>query len=190
MRFSGPTADTLVLFAAVFLAQRLLAVAGAVNPLVLTTPLAVNPWTILTSVYAHASVGHLLANVIALLVVGPLISRVTTRARFHAFFVAVGVIAGSAEVLVGGLFGGRVAVLGASGALFGLLGYLLAGNRLAAATLGRIRLSSTAQALLVVTIAGALTLATAAPGVALVAHFTGLCCGLLAGRIRLLHVDS
>jgi hypothetical protein len=37
-------------------------------------------------------------------------------------------------------------------------------------------------------LAGGVTLLTAAPGVALVAHFSGFALGLLAGRARLLRV--
>jgi hypothetical protein len=39
-----------------------------------------------------------------------------------------------------------------------------------------------------VVVAAVLTAATAGPGLALVAHFTGLLLGLLAGRRRLLRV--
>ena len=44
--------------------------------------------------------------------------------------------------------------------------------------------------LLFAVLAAVVTLATAAPGVALVAHFTGFLVGLLAGRARLLHPPS
>ena len=39
-------------------------------------------------------------------------------------------------------------------------------------------------------LAAVTTLATAAPGVALVAHFAGFLVGAVAGRGRLLHVDG
>ncbi|MFC6723458.1 rhomboid family intramembrane serine protease, partial [Halobium palmae] len=75
-----------------------------------------------------------------------------------------------------------------SGAVFALAGYLLAGNVASTWVLDRIGVSGRAVFGLFVLVAAAVTLATAAPGIALVAHFTGLLVGLLAGRLRLLRV--
>lgn len=154
---------------------------------VLESPVTARPWTVVTSVYAHAGLGHLLANSLALVVVGLLVERRTTRLRFHAFFVTTGVAAGIAEIWLGGVFGSR-GVLGASGAIFALLGYLLAGNVVARRVLDRIALSARAQIAVFVALAIVVTLATGAPGVALIAHGTGLLLGLVAGRLQLLDV--
>jgi len=186
-RLRSPTLDTLAVFFVVYLLQHLLPFASVRSTVVLSLPLAAQPWTLVTSVYAHLGLGHLLANALALAVTGLLVERHTTRLRFHAFFLSVGVVAGVVEVAVSGTVGRPGAVVGASGAIFGLFGYLLASNWLTAATFGRIRLSVGQQALLLALVAGLVTLATAAPRVALVAHFTGLVCGLAVGRFRLLH---
>ena len=180
------TLETIGVVLLVGAAQAALGLAGLVGLFALSTPLSVAPWTVLTSVYAHGSVGHALANAVALLLVGPLVERRTTRLRFHAFVAATGALAGVAQVTVGGLLGPPVAVLGLSGAVFALGGYLLAGNVASATLFDRLRLSPRAQLALFGLVAVVLTAATAAPGVALVAHAAGAFCGLAAGRVGLL----
>lgn len=184
-----PTLTTLALFAAVFAVQAIgNAVGIGAEAFALAVPLEDRPWTIVASVYAHGSLAHLVANAFALAIVGPLVARVTTPLRFHTFFAGVGALAGIAEITLASPFGG-VAVLGASGAVFGLLGYLLIGNRASEAVLSWLPLGRRGRLLLFAVLAALLTVATAAPGVALVAHFAGFCFGAVAGRGRLLHAQ-
>ncbi|AUX08425.1 rhomboid family protein/intramembrane serine protease [Halalkaliarchaeum desulfuricum] len=186
----SPTLETLAAFVIVYILQRLTALAGLAAVLfVLSAPVSIAPWTVVTSVYAHANLAHLFGNALALVIVGPLVARRTTRLRFHLFFVSTGAIAGIAEVWFGGLVGAR-AVLGASGAVFALMGYLLAGNRVSAALFDRIEVSPRMQLVLFVGLAVVVTIATWGPGIALVAHFTGLVLGLIAGRLGLLSVTN
>ncbi|WP_434523077.1 rhomboid family intramembrane serine protease [Halorubrum sp. AS12] len=180
------TLETLGIALLVGAAQAVLGVVGLAGLFALSAPLSVAPWTLVTSVYAHGSVGHLLANALALLLVGPLVERRTTRPRFHAFVIATGALAGVAQVTVGSLLGPPAAVLGISGAVFALGGYLLAGNAVSTTLFDRLRLSPRLQLLLFGLVAVVLTATTAAPGVALVAHATGAFCGLVAGRVGLL----
>lgn len=182
----SPTLEILGVFLVVFAAQGVASLVGLVGLFVLAPPITASPWTIVTNVYAHASVGHLISNSLALLLAGLLVERRTTRLRFHLFFVAVGALAGIAQVVSTGLLGPGTAVLGASGAVFGLFGYLLAGNIVTASLVDRVRLSPRAQFGLFVLAALGVTVATGRPGVALVAHFTGLLLGLLAGAVGLL----
>jgi len=186
----SPTLTLVVLLVCVYLVELVVDVFGpGPTAFALATPVAAQPWTLVTSVYAHGGVGHLLANVVGLVVLGVFLERKTSPARFHAFFLASGVIAGLAQVWVADLVGPPVAVLGASGAVFALLGYVVAGNRVTDAVLGGIPLSPRVQLAAFAVLAAAVTLATAGPGVALVAHFTGLLVGLLAGRAHLLRPD-
>jgi len=182
----SPTLETLAVFLVVFALQGVAALVGLVGLFVLAPPITASPWTIVTSVYAHASTGHLLSNSLALLLAGLLVERRTTRLRFHLFFVTVGALAGITQVLLSGVIGPATAVLGASGAVFGLFGYLLAGNVVTASLLDRVRLSPRAQFGLFALAALVVTVATGRPGVALVAHFTGLLLGLLAGAAGVL----
>jgi membrane associated rhomboid family serine protease len=185
----SPTAELLAVFGLVYLVQQ---VGGLlelpVAAFALALPLTVAPWTIVTSVYAHATVDHLLANGIALAIVGFALERFTTRIRFHLYVLVTGAVAGLAEVLLGSLLGGTTAVLGASGAVLALYGYVLAGNPITGGVLDRLALGRRAKIALVVSAAVLLTLLTARSGVALVAHATGFVLGVVAGRRHLLEV--
>lgn len=194
--------DTLVVFGVVFVLQQVATVfelALGVTALYETlfvlggSSVLSAPWTLLTSVYAHAGVGHLLSNTIALVIVGFVLERYTTRWRFHVFFVTTGAVAGLAQIWIGNvlnatagtvLFGN--AVLGASGAVLALYGYVLGGNRITDWIASRFGISAGAEWLLALLVAAILTYVTASPGVALIAHFTGVLIGVLAGRLDLL----
>jgi membrane associated rhomboid family serine protease len=198
-RGSGlPVIEVLVVFLVVFVVQLVTALANLVGSLfVLSAPLAENPWTIPLSVYAHGSINHLLSNAIALILFGWPVARATTRPRFHVFFVVTGSIAGISQIYVSEslasapLIGGSasVGVLGASGAVFALLGYFLASNRLSSTLGSFLSVPRWLRYAAFVIIAILLTMATAQPGVALIAHFIGLLLGLVAGRFNLLRVS-
>jgi len=183
----SPTLTLVVLLFAVYLVE---VVVDFVGPgpaaFALAPPVAARPWTVVTSVYAHGGPGHLVANVVGLVVLGVFLERNTSPARFHAFFLGSGAVAGLAQIWVSDLVGPPVGVLGASGAVFALLGYLLAGNRVADSVFGGVSIPPRVQLLGFAVVAGGVTLATSGPGVALVSHFTGLLIGLLAGRAHLL----
>lgn len=191
----SPILEILVAFLIVYTLQFITAFADLVGTLfVLSAPLTENPWTVVTSVYAHAGPQHLLSNAIALVVFGWPVARATTRARFHLFFLGAGALAGIAQVtlgtvpalVVGSGSPSAVGVIGASGGVFALLGYLLASNRLSSGVAGIVSVPPWVTAVVFVVLAVVITIATASPGVALFAHFTGLVVGLAAGRVNLL----
>jgi len=196
---SSPILELLVVFVLVFVVQGVTAFAGVMGALfVLAPPLLTNPWTIVTSVYAHSGLGHLLSNSLALLVFGWPVARATTRLRFHVFFAIAGAIAGVAQLVLTGMLAAlpivpvapTAGVIGASGAVFALLGYLVASNRLSSGLASLVDVPGWLSALVFVGLAVALTLATASPGVAVLAHFAGFLVGALAGRARVLAVGS
>ena len=187
---ASPILETLAVFVLVAVVQAMAGLFGAVAGLfVLSTPLSQNPWTIVTSVYAHSGLSHLLSNSLALVVFGWPIARATTRLRFHAFFVTTGALAGISQVGFGNLLGVDVGVLGASGAVFALLGYLLASNPFAEGLSSIVDVPRWVVLFVFVVLAITVTLATASPQAALIAHFTGFLLGLVAGRARLLRVS-
>lgn len=185
----SPTLTLVLLAVVVALVQALLVVLG-LDPwtFALAWPLDDRPWTLLTSVFAHADLGHLLQNLLGLAILGFVLERRTSPARFYAFFLVTGVVAGAMQVAVAVLVFDQsgAAVLGASGAIFALFGYVLAGNRLTEAATSGISVRARTQLLAVVVLAVALTVVTAGERSALIAHFTGLVIGILAGREHLL----
>ena len=78
----------------------------------------VQPWTMLTALFLHASPLHILFNMYSLFVFGPILERMLGRGRFAALYLISG-FGGSVAVLLLSPLGG---VLGASGAIFGLMG--------------------------------------------------------------------
>ena len=78
-------------------------------------------WRLVTTAFLHGSLFHLALNGYALWILGPPIERAVGPASFVTLWLA-SVIGGGVTVhLIGGYF----AVVGASGALFGLFGYFL-----------------------------------------------------------------
>lgn len=198
MNYRSATAvfELTVLFFVVYVLQVVSAFANLVGTLfVLQPPLQDNPWTIVTSVFAHADLGHLVSNAVALLIIGLPVAAFTTRARFHGFFVAAGALSGVAQIVLSDVFTvfpvvgftASPGVVGASGGVFALLGYLLAGNRAATRLGSAIDVPEWLTYAVFLLLAGVVTLATATPGAALIAHFTGLIVGLAAGRLHLLN---
>ena len=76
------------------------------------------PWTMLTSLFVHASLIHIAFNMYSLFILGPEMERLVGGGRFIALFLLSG-LAGSVAVL---LINPGGAVVGASGAIFGLFG--------------------------------------------------------------------
>jgi membrane associated rhomboid family serine protease len=194
-RLTGsPTVQTLAIMLVVFIvneATKLLGLLGLSRFLFVLGPtFPVRPWSLVTSIYAHAGPAHLLSNALLLALVGLIVEQSTTRFRYHAFFITTGALAGVSEVITSGFIGRSAGVLGASGAIFALLGYLIAGNPVSSSMLDRLKLGRRAQLAIFAVLAVVVTLLTSAPGVALVAHFTGFLLGLLAGRTGLLAVGE
>jgi membrane associated rhomboid family serine protease len=121
----------------------LLSILISINP-ALVNYFALNPsnilhgqylWTFLTSMFSHIYFWHLAFNMISLFFVGILIERILGPKRYLFFYTAAGLFAGIVFVLLAGFFGTSqlgaslfgspsIAGLGASGAIFGLVGLL------------------------------------------------------------------
>jgi membrane associated rhomboid family serine protease len=121
----------------------LLSILISINP-ALVNYFALNPsnilhgqylWTFLTSMFSHVYFWHLAFNMISLFFVGILIERILGPKRYLFFYIAAGLFAGIVFALLAGFFGTsqlgaslfgnpNIAGLGASGAIFGLIGLL------------------------------------------------------------------
>lgn len=75
------------------------------------------PWTILTYMFLHGSLTHILFNMLALYFFGP---RVEARLGAERFF-ALYFVSGTFGALLSFVFAPYVAILGASGAIFGVM---------------------------------------------------------------------
>jgi rhomboid protease GluP len=82
-------------------------------------------WRVVTSLFLHGSLLHLLFNMIALWQVGQLVERLFGSLRFTALYLIAGVCGSLASVL----WNPQVNSVGASGAIFGIVGGLLAFTR-------------------------------------------------------------
>lgn len=83
------------------------------------------PWTLVTSVFAHGSIGHLLFNGIVLFFFGPILEKRIGTRRFLALVLAGGILAGLTQVTFYSTFlGDARGVLGISGALMAVMGAL------------------------------------------------------------------
>ena len=80
------------------------------------------PWQLLTSMFTHVEIWHIGFNMVALWALGPQLELAIGRARFLALYLLSG-LAGSATVMW--LAAPNSQTLGASGAIFGLMGALL-----------------------------------------------------------------
>lgn len=128
-------------------------------------------WRLVTGAFLHGSIMHVAFNMFALYQVGNLVEQLFGRARF-ALLYAIALLASSAAVLA---FSYDQPTLGASGAIFGLFGALVAvGLRLGAR--GRALIG---QVVPVVVINLGFTFAI--PGISAAAHVGGLITGFLAG---------
>ncbi|MFH1248868.1 MAG: rhomboid family intramembrane serine protease [archaeon] len=83
-------------------------------------------WTIITSVFMHASVGHLLMNMMSLAFLGNFLERILGRKRFFIFYMLAGIFASLFFVFFAFLFKQdlNIGAVGASGAIFGIAGLI------------------------------------------------------------------
>lgn len=78
------------------------------------------PWTFVTSIFLHGGLMHLFFNMFALVIFGPLLEGRIGGNNFIALYFISGLAGGLGYIVTGG----SVPALGASGAIFGILGAL------------------------------------------------------------------
>lgn len=93
-------------------------------------------WTLFTSMFSHVAFVHLAFNMISLFFVGTLVERIIGPRRYLIFYLISGTLAGAVFVLLSGFLGNSeigaklfgdptILGVGASGAIFGLIGMLV-----------------------------------------------------------------
>ncbi len=127
-------------------------------------------WRLVTANYLHGGLLHLLFNCYALTTLGPLVEETFGARKFFVIYTVCGVFA----LFVSALFSPAPAV-GASGALFGLMGFGIVYGRFHGGSVGRL----VAEQLMRWLIYGAFMLFM--PGIDNLAHFGGLVAGGMLG---------
>ena len=94
----------------------------------------INLWTVIINMFMHAGVMHLFFNMFSLWFVGRFAESIIGKKRFLYFYLISGIFAGVFFALLSGLFGTGIgekifgnpdiAGVGASGAIFGLIGLI------------------------------------------------------------------
>ena len=127
-RFPAGTKWLLIVTSAVsllYLILRAYQAGGLLEPLVLVPAKVVQSfaiWEIVTYLFLHGGIMHLLWNMLALWMFGAEMERTWGTPRFVRFYFSCGIIAGLTVVFASLLFGGMGdSTLGASGAILGLL---------------------------------------------------------------------
>lgn len=106
------------------------------NPEILYDYIALKPsnilqgkylWTFITSMFMQGGFFHLLANMLSLIFIGSLVERILGTKRYLSFYLISGLFAGLFFVLSSLVFTSdlNTFAVGASGALFGLVGLLV-----------------------------------------------------------------
>jgi len=81
-------------------------------------------WTIITSMFMHAGFFHLFFNMFSLFFVGRFLEKLIGRKRFFWIYLVSGIVGNLFFVFGGFIFGNDIPGVGASGAIFGILGVL------------------------------------------------------------------
>ncbi|MBU3906715.1 MAG: rhomboid family intramembrane serine protease [Nanoarchaeota archaeon] len=84
-------------------------------------------WTFVTSMFMHAGFFHIFVNMVSLIFIGNLVEKLVGRKRYFFLYLISGLFAGLFYVLSGLFFSPELNTyaVGASGALFGLIGFLM-----------------------------------------------------------------
>ena len=118
------------IMAAVFVIQIALQLSGASalhdQIFLITSSWITQPWTVFTSMFAHAGLGHIGINALVLYFFGTTTERLIGTRRFTWLFLAAGVVGGIAQIVLTRLiFDINSAGLGASAAIQGVMGTLV-----------------------------------------------------------------
>jgi membrane associated rhomboid family serine protease len=128
-------------------------------------------WRLFTAGFLHSGIIHLGLNMFVLYILGPSLERVLGRLGFLALYVA-GLTAASVGAL---LLSPLALTVGASGAIFGLMGATIMGQRASGINPWRSGIIGWVVINLVFTVA--------VPGISIGGHLGGLAGGLIAGAV-------
>ncbi len=131
------------------------------------------PWRLVTAVFLHASLLHIIFNMWVLMDIGPQIEELYGSGRYFFIYIAAGI----GGYLVSSGIGGHPSV-GASGALLGLIGVLLASTMGRRSATSQMLRSQLIRWLVYIAVWGFLF-----PGVDNYAHGGGFVTGFILGKL-------
>ncbi len=164
-----------------FLAFMAIQIGGrAVIALIVLSPstVAIFPWTVVSSIFAHAGVTHLIFNMLGMYLWGSYLQSIIGEKRLIRVFFAGGLLGSVLSVIIYSISNPTVFVLGASGAIFAI-----------AATLAMLRPNMRVMMIPVPipmqlwkAVFGFMLLLSFIPGTAWPGHLGGLVAGALMGH--------
>lgn len=141
-------------------------------------------YTLLTSMFMHGGLTHILCNMFTLYWIGYTLERVYGAARYLVLYFVSGIVGGLAFVFINLALGNNASAVGASGAIFGLFGaygyLIIRESRKAVLFMSRISKNTVSSFLSMLAINVFIGFV---PGIAWEAHFGGLVAGVVTGAI-------
>ena len=116
MKFYALWLSAFIIF--IFILQRIFPIITG-NFMLISSEVLIRPWILLTSIFLHSNILHLIYNLFALALFGTLLEKIIGSKKFILLFIISGVLAGIGSCFI------YNAALGASGAIFGILGCLI-----------------------------------------------------------------
>lgn len=155
---------------------------GLVSNYFALTPALVlqQPWAIVSAIFLHGSPIHLFFNMFGLLMFGPLLEQKIGSRNFLMLYFASGIIGNLGYIFTA--FGSATPVLGASGAIYGVLGALAILQPNLMVFVGFFPMPMYMAAVFWVFAEFSAGVGGTQPGIANFAHLFGLFGGLLFGR--------
>ena len=131
-------------------------------------------WRFVTPIFTHASLSHLASNLFGIICLGYVIEKYLTKTEYLFLYLGTGIITEIASSIYHALFSPHIVGIGASGAICGLMGFVI--TTLINDKKDKIKI-------LFKIIVGFVTVNLFVPNIDNIAHFSGLFSGLVFGFI-------
>ncbi len=149
------------------------------------------PWQIVTSIFMHGGITHLLVNMFVLFIFGTYLERIVGSKNYLLIFLTSGIVGNLAYILYAYLTGDYFPSVGASGAIFGVMGALaiLAPHLRVVVFPLPVPISIKLAVIIFALIDLILLPYTSKTGIAHITHLAGLITGLILGKFLYNRMD-
>ena len=131
-------------------------------------------WRLLTCMFVHSGISHILCNTISLIQLGTVVESIYGKENFYFIYFVSGIGASICSALINGLLGFNIISIGASGAICGLLGFIFGSLK------GNVKNKLIS---FIFAIAPMIIVGISGGNVDNIAHFGGIATGFLIGRL-------